>query len=365
MVRNINTDFKLVNRSLSGEAVPSSTTKKILIAVIVIALIAGIGVGIYVYRVSQPLTGPAAASGPPPSVLSLIPSNAPVVAFLDAKALRTTQNSSLQAIGSILLPTPQQDPDYTQFVKNTGFDYSRDLDRAAIAMWPTKLGAEASAAGENRTLAIADGRFDEQRIDAYALHVGGHAIKHGVTKIYEVPGKPTVSFEFLSATRVAMASGRNATDLLTNPAHSPPDPEMQSRIERVAGAPIFAVVRTDRLPDSFYADFKNSPQLLGYIRSIQAISLAGQPQGNDLDITLDAECDSMKNAIEIGALLNGFRLMGSVALKNPKERGNMTRQQADFLSTLLAKIKVTPQDKWVRVSIALTPKMLASAAASH
>lgn len=334
-------------------------------AAVVILLLAGAGVGIYLYRVSQPLAGPAAVSGPPAGVLSLIPSNAPVVASLDAQALRSTQNSSLQAIGSIMLPTPQQDPDYTQFVKSTGFDYSRDLDRAAIAMWPTELGAAASAAGENRTLAIADGRFDRQRIEAYALHVGGHAIKRGKITIYEVPGKPLVSFEFLSATRVAMASGKNATDLLTNPARSPRDPEMQARIDRVAAAPLFAVARTDHLPDSFYADFKDSPQLLGYIRSIQAITLAGQPQGNDLDVTLDGECDSMKNAIEIGTLLNGFRMMGSVALKDPKERGNMTKQQADFLSTLLAKVKVTPRDKWVRLSIALTPKMLAGAASSH
>jgi len=345
--------------------VPSAKAKKILVTLIAILLLVGVGVGIYLYRVSQPLTGPAAVSGPPPDVLSLIPPNAPVVAFLDAKALRTTQNSSLQTIGSIMLPTPQQDPDYTQFVKNTGFDYSRDLDRAAIAMWPTELGAAASASGKNRTLVIADGRFDQQRIEAYALHAGGHAIRRGTATIYEVPGKPLVSFEFLSPTRVAMASGKNATELLTNPARSPGDPEMQARIGRVAGAPLFAVARTDHLPDSFYADLKNSPQLLGYVRSIQAITLAGQPQGNDLDVTLDAECDSMKNAIEIGTLLDGFRMMGSVALKDPKARGNMTKQQADFLSTLLAKVKVTPQDKWVRLSIALTPKMLASAASSH
>ncbi len=344
---------------------PWSTTKKILIAMVLILLLAGVGVGIYLYRVSQPLAGPATASGPPPGVLSLIPSNAPIVAFLDAKALRTTPNSSLAAVGSILLPTPQQDPDYTQFVKNTGFDYSRDLDRAAIAMWPAELGAAASAAGENRTLSIADGRFDQQQIEAYALHVGGHAIKRGTITIYEVPGKPLLSFEFLSATRVEMASGKNATDLLTNPARSPRDPEMQARIDRVAGAPLFAVARTNDLPDSLYADFKNSPQLLGYIRSIQAITLAGQPQGNDLDVTLDGECDSMKNAIEISTLLNGFRMMGSVALKDPKERGDMTKQQVGFLSTLLAKTKVTAQDKWVRLSIALTPKMLAAAASSQ
>jgi hypothetical protein len=346
--------------------VPSSTAKKTArIAVLILVLIA-LGAGAYLYyRVSQPLTGPAAVAGPPPGILSLIPSDAPVVVLLDAQALRTTQNSALGAIGSIMLPTPQQDPDYTQFVQATGFDYSRDLDRAAIAMWPTSFDADANASGDNRTLAIADGRFDQQRIDAYALRVGGHTINHGNAAVYEVPGKPPISFEFLSATRVELASGKNATDLLTNSSSSKRDSAMQARIDRVAGAPLFAVARTDHLPNSIYASFESSPQLLGYIRSIQAITLAGQPQGNNLDLTIDGQCDSMKNAVEIATLLNGFSMMGSVALKDPKERGNMTKQQADFLSQLLAKLKVTAQDKWVRLSIALTPKMLAGATSSH
>lgn len=343
-----------------------SRTAKTILALILAAALIALGVGTYYYyRISQPLSAAAPQNGKAPDVLSLIPSLAPVVVYLDAQALRTTQNSSLEAIGSIMLPTPQQDPDYTQFVKNTGFDYSRDLNRAAIAIWPTSFDANANAAGENRTLAIADGRFDRQRIAAYALHTGGRAIKRGAITIYEVPGKPPISFEFLSPTRVALASGHNATQLLNNAAPAPRNSDMQASIDRVAGAPLFAVARTDHLPDSVYQAFNNSPQLRDLVRSIQVITLAGKPQGNDLDLTLDAECTSMKNAVEIGTLLSGFRLMGSVALKDPKERGTMTKQQADFLSSLLAKVKVAPQDQWVRLSIALTPQMLAGTSSSH
>ena len=344
---------------------PSSKTKKILLVVIAVVLLLAGGSTIYLYQKSRPLTGPVPVTGPPPDVLSLIPTGAPVVGYLDAQKLRTTQNSSLQTIGAIVLPTPQQDPDYTRFVQATGFDYARDLDHAAIGVWPTSLDASATATGQNRALAVADGRFDQQRIEAYAIRVGGHAIQRGAATIYEVPGNPAVSFEFLSATRVAMASGKDATGLLTDRASAPRDPAMQTRIDRVAGAPLFAVARTNQLPDSIYASFKNSPQLLSLVRSIQAITLSGQPQANNLDLTLDAECDSMTNAIEIGTLLDGFRMMGSVALKDPKERGQMTKEQADFASEILSKVKVSPQDNWVRLSIALTPKMLAASASSH
>ena len=341
----------------------SRNTKRALIVVVLIAALGGLGAGVYLYRASLPLPPPVA--GKFPDVFSLIPSDAPVVAFLDAQALRTTQNSSLAAIGQIVLPTPQQDPDYTQFVNATGFDYSRDLDHAAIATWPTSLDAARNEAGDNRTLAITDGHFDQGRIKAYALRVGGKAVPYGKATIYEVPGKPPVSFEFLSPTRVAMASGKNATDLLTKDPPSSRDPAMRARIDRVAGAPLFAVARTDNLPSSIYEGFNNSPQLLSLAKSIQTIALSAQPQGNDLAVILDGECDSMKNAIEIGTLLEGFRMIGSLEMKDPKNRGQMTKQQAAFLSSLLSKVKVTPQDNWVRLSISLTPEMLAGKPSTH
>jgi hypothetical protein len=77
-----------------------------------------------------------------------------------------------------------------------------------------------------------------------------------------------------------------------------------------------------------------------------------------MDLALDAECDSMKNAFEISTLLDTFRMVGSMALHDPKMRGQMTRQQAAFLAALLAQTKVAHQDKWVRLSLQITPEML-------
>ena len=133
---------------------------------------------------------------------------------------------------------------------------------------------------------------------------------------------------------------------------------MQSSIKRVAGAPIFAVARTDQLPAGFYANFKNSPQLERLARSVRAITLAGQPAGNNINLALDAECDSMKNAFEISTLLDTFRMVGSMALYDPKMRAQMTKQQATFLAALINQVKVVHQDKWVRLSLQITPEML-------
>jgi hypothetical protein len=342
--------------------VPTSSAKRAWIVVAILFLLIVCALGVFYYRQRGPLPalpGVTNNPGPPPDILTQLPLDAPVVGYIDASALRKLQNSPLAAVLGLTSPGPEGDREYQQFVADTGFDYTRDLDHAAIAFWPASLGADDSLS-ENRAIAIAEGRFDEQKIKAYALRTG-KLTTHGAQSLYEIPGNPPVSLEFLSSTRLALAEGKNATDLLSTISSSgvpARDPAMQARVKHVAGAAIFAVARTDRLPASFYASFKNSPQLDQLARSIRGLTLAGQPSGNDVNVALDAECDSMTNAIKISTLLDTFRMVGSMALHDPKMRGQMTRQQAAFLASLLSQTKVTHQDKWVRLSLRITPEML-------
>jgi hypothetical protein len=343
--------------------VPTPSTKRAWIVVAIIFLLVAAGVGFYFYRQRGPLPalpGVTNNPGPPPDILSLLPGDAPVVGYIDAISLRKLQNSPLAAVLGLSSPGPDADREYADFVRDTGFDYTRDLDHAALAFWPASFGTPDNPFGEDRVLAIADGRFDKQKIEAYALRTG-KVTTRGAQSIYEVPGNPPISMEFLSPTRIVLAGGKNATDLIasaTSAAMPARDSAMQSRIKRVAGAPIFAVARTDQLPAGFYANFKNSPQLEHLARSVRAMTLAGQSSGSDMNVALDAECDSMKNAFEISTLLDTFRMVGSMALHDPKMRGQMTRQQATFLAALLTQTKVTHQDKWVRLSLRMTPEML-------
>jgi hypothetical protein len=129
-------------------------------------------------------------------------------------------------------------------------------------------------------------------------------------------------------------------------------------LDRVAGAPIFAVARTDNLPPSFYANFANAPQLEKLARSVRGLSLAGKPVGNDIAAALDAECDTAKDAFEISTLLDGFRMLGSMALPDPKTLRQMTRDQAAFVRALIRELKITREDRWVRLRLDITPQML-------
>jgi hypothetical protein len=335
-----------------------TSTKRALIAVAAMVCILGVIAAVYLYRWHRPFA--STGGGPAPSILAELPADAPAIAYLDVAALRRLQNSPLSAVLGLTKNGSQTDRDYADFVRDTGFDYTRDLDQAAVAFWPTSLAPAANAAGDDPALAIADGRFDQRKIEAYATRAGGKSEQRGDRTIYIVPGSPIVSFEFLSPTRIAIASGKKSADLLDISTAGQRDPAMQARVNRVAGAPIFAVVRTSNLPASFYADLAKAPELDHLVRSIQGLSLSGQPQGDQIHVALDAECDSMKNAFEMSTILDGFRLIGSMSLSDPKTRRQlqMTREQAAFLEALIKAAQISHQDRWVRISLDLTPEML-------
>jgi hypothetical protein len=351
--------------------VPLSSAKRALIVIAVVLLcLVGAGVAYYFWQ-ARPLppivsTVPGAPiAGPAPDILSQLPADAPVIAYIDAANLRALQNSPLAAALGLASPGPQADRDYANFVRDTGFDYTRDLDHAAIAVWPASFGTPENVLGEDRVLAIADGRFDQEKIKAYALRTGKE-IPRGSQPVYEVPGNPPVSLTFLSPTRIALAGGRNATELLArvNPnasSASSRGPAMQSRIQRVAGAPMFAVARTDRLPASIYEPLHNSAQLEQIARSVEAITLAGQPDRDNLKITIDAECDALKNAVQLAFLLETGKMAGSMALSDPRTRRQLTKEQFVFLEALINHATINHQNKIVRITLEITPDMLAAA----
>jgi len=343
---------------------PLSSGKRAFIAVAAVLLAAVIATGFYVYRTQRPLAG--ASSGAAPDILNLLPPDAPALAYIDVAALRKLQGTQIAALLGLTDVAPEEDRDYQDFVRGTGFDYTRDLDRAAIALWPVAAPAPAGQLGENRVVAIADGRFDQAKIEAYALRTG-KLVTRGAQSIYEVPGQPPASFEFLSSTRIALSSGAGAENLLpaANSAGTRArDPATQSRIHRVAGAPIFAVARTDNLPPSAYDALKGSPQFATLARSIQGLTLAGQPDGTLIHLTLDAECDSMKSAAEIAILVDSMRMFGSMALSDPKTRRQMTPGELALAQAVIGKAEVSHQDQWVRLKLDITPEMLGASGAN-
>ena len=341
---------------------PLTSRQRLWIAIAVVVCLGVAGGAVYYYRLQRPL--PGQVPGAPPDLMSQLPPDAPIVGYIDVAALRGMKGSSL--VTALMTPGSgtQGDADYKAFVEGTGFDYARDLDRAAVAVWPASLAPTPENVPQDRTLAIADGRFNQEKIKAYALHMRGREETRGTEHFYVVPGAPPIAFEFLSPSRILISSGPDPGAILHTANSGARDPQMQQRIARVAGAPLFAVARADNLPESFYAPLRNSPQLAHLARSVQGLTLAGKPDGDLLTVTLDAECSSMKDSFELATLIDGFRMVGSMALNDPKTRRQMTRDQAAFLGEVMNRTKVTHQDKWVRLNLDITPQLLGSAPAT-
>jgi hypothetical protein len=292
-------------------------------------------------------------------ILNELPGDAPAVAYIDVDSLRKLQASPLAVLLG-LTGSDVQDHEYQLFVRETGFDYTRDLDQAAIAFWPGRPEEKNSRAPEdNLAFVIADGHFDEERIRAYARKAGGARIA-GKQEIYGIPGKPPVALEFLSPTRMVICSGAKAKDLLASFHSAAIDSYFQARINRVGGAPFFAVVRTDKLSKSFYANFRSSPQIEKLARSIVGLTLAAQPQGNGLGVVLEGESTSAKNALAIASLLEISRMGASIVLSDPKAPAQLTNQQATLLDSLVRKSTIKQEDRWVRLGFDITPEMVGS-----
>lgn len=338
---------------------PLTSKTRALIAVAALLCIAGIGAGLYLRGGKRPLPPAPAHAGPAPTLFSPLPATAPVIGFADVAELRNLQDTPLASLLGLAAPGPEQDREYRRFVRDTGFDYTRNLDKVAVAYWPANLVQTGGGMGQNRVLAVADGRFDQKKIEGYALRTG-KIVKQGTRTMYDVPGNPPVAFEFLSPTRILIASGENALSLLTIGNAPSSDAGIKDRIGRVAGAPIFAVADTSKLPKGFYSTFQNSPQLEQLARSIRELTLAAQPSGHNIDTVVDAQCDSLKNALEISTLLDGFRVIGRAELADPNVRRQMTLQQDQFLTTLLEHANVTRDSNWIRLKFEVTPAMLAS-----
>ncbi len=285
-------------------------------------------------------------------LISRAPADAPFLLYADLAALRS---SPFLAQLTALAPSPAADREYAEFVRATGFDYSRDLDRVVVAVRP---GTPTSS-----TVALAEGRFDREKISSYALRAGKKERQNGVD-VYLVPaGTPgkTVAFAFLDANRMALADSASLAPVLAPATTGGPDPAMRERISRVSGAAVFAVGKVTGVPQNFSPGGVRSDQFTNLVRSLRWFSLAARPEDERMKVAIEGECDTPENATQIAGTLDGLRLFGQAALTNPGTRQRLPPETLKLLETLLRVVEVSHDNQRVRLTLELTSEMLRSA----
>ncbi len=298
-----------------------------------------------------------ANASPAPELISEVPAGATTVIYADLAAIRaSTFYQQRPDKGPIAVP----DRDYSDFVKSTGFDFENDLDSVAIALWPGGMSQDQSKPDPRKTIVLAEGRFDRRKIHDYALREGRVDHQEG-REVFLFPTddhKSWNSVSFLDDHRIAIVEGPSIAPLLDHVGDpSAPDPARE-RAARVAGAAVFAISRVPPIPDNFSPGGVQSAQLINLARSVQWVTLAARPEGNDLRVSLEGECQSATDAREIQAALEMLRVFGKAGLETPKTQQSMDPATYGVLDSVLKNADVSASAEQVRIQMEFTPDIL-------
>jgi hypothetical protein len=87
------------------------------------------------------------------------------------------------------LPTVSHDPEYDRFLRETGFEFERDLDKAAFAIhypgsWPG--GGTGGSSPEPRFSEVLEGRFQGERLTAYLRQIAQSVENYHSVEIFTI-----------------------------------------------------------------------------------------------------------------------------------------------------------------------------------
>jgi hypothetical protein len=290
-------------------------------------------------------------------LLGMMPSEASVIFYADAEELR---HSSFIAQVYKWAPQLQADPEYTQFLRETGFDYERDLKQVAISVTTGKP--------ESSLLAVADGNFDQQKIKAYILRHGRRENRSD-REIFSMPESGSAGrffFTFLEKDRITLSNEPSHFASFADTKSGIDRDDWQTRFRRLAGSPVFAVIRQDAAAGSALNQQKlgglESPQLAALLDQLQWITLAGRPQGEHLRLILEGECSVERTARQLQDVLNGIVLLAQTGLNGSQIRKQLDPSLREAYLELLRTADVSYIDrgdsKSVRLVLEVTPKFL-------
>ena len=293
-------------------------------------------------------------------LLAQMPANASAVLYIDLDALR--QSPFLAELYK-WAPQPRADADYAQFLQSTGFNYESDLDRVSIAL--IKNGQE------NTLLAVAEGRFDRKKISAAASQAGTRETRAG-REIFCVPVSGStrrITFTFLRNDRIALTNDATLESSLSQP-HA--DADMQAwreRFRRLAGSPVFVVVRQDAGAGAALSAQApgglQSPQLSALIDQLQWITVAGKPEADHLRVVLEGEGGADAHTKQLSDVINGLLVLAQAGLHDQKLRQQLRPDVREAYLELLKSADVSQIDrgetKSVRLMFDLTPGFLEAA----
>jgi hypothetical protein len=211
-------------------------------------------------------------------------------------------------------PPKNREPEYEEFVRQTGFDFERDLDHAAIAIHYS--GSPLNPSSETRYSEIMQGRFDGKRVTDYLRKLSRQTERYKDFDVYIIPLEGRTLRVVLLGWDTAAASNTEGGDAI----HGMIDRYKQSALP-FAG------------PD-LARDYYSRVPLGSVVWTIARIPSTGKAQDRT-ELLLPGSWSSLlprgSTVIASARPLNEIHLRASVILQNETEAGNFTDRVNTFL----------------------------------
>jgi hypothetical protein len=233
-------------------------------------------------------------------MLKRMPAESGVVVYLDFAALRRS------GILQLLSGSPAaQDPEYREFVRNTEFDYKRDLDAALLAFAP------------NGKFFLLKGRFDWKSLRTYAKDENGYCYNSLCRMEGSAPDRKISFFPVQSGVMALAVSRDDSAALRLTSTRASAELETPD-------APVWLSLSASMLKSG--EDMPDSARMFARnIERAETVTLAFLPDGNRLAAKLNVRCRSGQDASELASDLvqttNLLRGMIASEHQNPGPAG--------------------------------------------
>ena len=246
------------------------------------------------------------------------------------------------ALAPLLRARVDPDPDYSAFVKQTGFDYQRDLDAAAICYLP------------DRVYLLARGRFDPPRLRQYALAQGGRCAGTRLDQPCSMPASQpgrAISFLLLSPRVLALATAPEADAV--KQLETAPVPSAESLAKAATAidpaALLWATATPASLDQAVSGTADLSPNLALFSRSLagaQRAFLVLKDQAPNLGLSLKVICTSEAQAADMRRLWQGLNDFIGGLMRGSRRRGSLSAWDKVFASAVIQQEQNTVRATW-------------------
>jgi hypothetical protein len=235
-----------------------------------IVLCAAVVAGLYLWRIRGGAT--------PAEMAAFLPTGDSLLVYMDLEAMR--RSGLLDAIAG---RKGGGEPEYRQFIEQTGFDYREDLNALAVAI------RENPSTHERDAYAVARGNFDWERIAAYAKSHGGQC-DAGFCRVPASQPHRFVSFHPLRQHLLALAVSADqwAALLITRGSVSRGAADLPTQPVWML-APAAALQSESLFPEGTRA-------YASALRGAERVALTLGAQGDHLVLSLDVTCGNVAQA---------------------------------------------------------------------